>query len=236
VNPVRRFVVADRSMEPTLVEGQGLVATRLGRARPGQIRCFEHPHRPGFWLVKRVAHVNPDATMTVVSDSPKGTDSRTLGPVRVAGSYRVVLAVPRRLTGAPGKPYDAPVTIDELADGKYISLATFKRDGTRVATPVWVTREGDHLYAITDADSGKAKRLRNSPRAEVAPCDMRGNVTGGTVPATAVLLDDAGTKRVMDLVTRKYGLMARAFGLAGAAQKLIGRGSDRVGIEVTIAE
>jgi len=69
------------------------------------------------------------------------------------------------------------VIIDDLAAGKYISLATFKKDGTRVATPVWVTREGDHLYVITEANSGKAKRLRNSPRAQVAACDMRGTVT-----------------------------------------------------------
>ena len=97
MRPLRRFVVTDRSMEPTLVQGQGLLATPLGRARPGQIRCFEHPHRPGFWLVKRVAHVDPFGRMTVVSDNPAGTDSRTLGTVPSTGSYRVVLTVPRRL-------------------------------------------------------------------------------------------------------------------------------------------
>lgn len=94
---LRRFVVADRSMEPTLVAGQGLLATGLGRARVGQIRCFAHPHRPGFWLVKRVAQVHPDGTMTVRADHPDGTDSRQFGPVPVAGSYRVLLAVSRRL-------------------------------------------------------------------------------------------------------------------------------------------
>ncbi len=94
---LRRFVVADRSMEPTLVQGQGLLATPLGRVRAGQIRCFEHPHRPGFWLVKRVGGVQPDGRMTVVSDNPVGVDSRDLGAVPSAGSYRVLLAVPRRL-------------------------------------------------------------------------------------------------------------------------------------------
>lgn len=93
---LRRFVVADRSMEPTLEAGQGLLATGLGGAEPGQLRCFEHPSRPGFWLVKRVAVVHPDATMSVTSDNPDGVDSRTLGAVPVAGSYRVLVAVPRR--------------------------------------------------------------------------------------------------------------------------------------------
>lgn len=126
------------------------------------------------------------------------------------------------------------MTIDELAAGNYLSLATFKRDGTRVATPVWVTREGDHLYVITDAASGKAKRLRNSPRAEVAPCDVRGNVTGETLEASAVLLDEAGTQKVADLVNRKYGLMAKAFGLMGAARSLVGRQRPRVGIQISV--
>lgn len=93
---LRRFVVADRSMEPTLVAGQGLLTTGLGRPRPGQLRCFPHPARPDFYLVKRVLQVHPDATMTVVSDNPEGTDSRHFGAVPVAGSYRVLVAVPRR--------------------------------------------------------------------------------------------------------------------------------------------
>jgi hypothetical protein len=85
-------VVADRSMEPTLVEGQGLITSGYGRAKPGQLRCFEHPQRPGFWLVKRVARVHTDR-MDVVSDNLRGTD---FAGIPIAGSYRVLLAVPTR--------------------------------------------------------------------------------------------------------------------------------------------
>lgn len=85
-------MVADRSMEPTLVEGQGLLTTPYGLAKPGQLRCFEHPQTPGFWLVKRVARVH-GGRMDVVSDNPRGTD---FADIPVAGSYRVVLAVPKR--------------------------------------------------------------------------------------------------------------------------------------------
>ncbi len=126
------------------------------------------------------------------------------------------------------------MTIDELAAGKYMSLATFKKDGTRVATPVWLTREGDHLYVITQAEAGKAKRLRNSSRAEVAPCDMRGNVTGDVAPAEAVLLDEQGTRKVKDLVNRKYGLMAFMFGLSGRVKGMLGKPVEEVGIKVTL--
>ena len=92
--------MADRSMEPTLVDGQGLVAIGSSRARVGQLRCVEHPHRTGFWLVKRVSEVHDDGTMSVLSDNRESTraDSRTFGPVPVAGSYRVVFRVPRRWT------------------------------------------------------------------------------------------------------------------------------------------
>ena len=64
--------------------------------------------------------------------------------------------------------------IDRLAAGKYLSLTTFRKDGSAVSTPVWVARDGDHLYVMTDPSSGKATRLRNSGRVRLAPCDMRG--------------------------------------------------------------
>ena len=83
-------------MQPTLASGQGLLASACGRPKPGQLRCFEHPQRPGFWLVKRVARVNGDGTMTVSADNPAGSDSRTFGDVACAGSYRVLFVVPLR--------------------------------------------------------------------------------------------------------------------------------------------
>ena len=35
--------------------------------------------------------------------------------------------------------------LDDLASGKYLSLTTFRRDGTPVPTPVWLVRDGDAL-------------------------------------------------------------------------------------------
>ena len=85
-------------MQPTIVDGTGLITFPTRRARAGQIRCFEHPARPGFWLVKRVTEVHADRTMTVLSDNRDATraDSRTFGPVPVEGSYRVVIRIPAR--------------------------------------------------------------------------------------------------------------------------------------------
>jgi hypothetical protein len=99
---LRRFVVHDESMSPTLQPGDGLIGVRSGRARAGQLRVFEHPERPGFWMVKRVATVG-DGTMWVLSDdrSRPTVDSRRLGNIGVAGSYRVVLRVPIGARRAP---------------------------------------------------------------------------------------------------------------------------------------
>lgn len=133
-------------------------------------------------------------------------------------------------------------SIDSLGDEEYISLTTFKRNGTGVATPVWVMREGLHLYVITEADSGKAKRLRNFSRVMVAPCDMRGRVTGPSVDATAELLDETGTEHVRKLLMAKYGWKARAFGGLEAARSLVNKvrrrpsESTRVGIQITLAK
>lgn len=85
-------------MEPSLHDGDGLVAFRPWRARPGQLRCLEHPERPGFWMVKRVADVRADGTMEVAADNRDagGVDSRTFGRVPVDDTYRVVVRIPGR--------------------------------------------------------------------------------------------------------------------------------------------
>lgn len=82
-------------MLPALRPGDGLVGVRSHRVRRGELRCFEHPQRPGFWLVKRVGHVRGDH-FEAVSDNPSAgaVDSRRLGDVPVGGSYRVVLRIP----------------------------------------------------------------------------------------------------------------------------------------------
>lgn len=87
-------------MLPTLKPGDGLVALKSSRLRRGQVRCFEHPHRPGFWLVKRVGSVSGD-TFEARSDNdvPGATDSRRFGFVPAEGSYRLLFRVPRRLVG-----------------------------------------------------------------------------------------------------------------------------------------
>ena len=96
-----------------------------------------------------------------------------------------------------------------LGTAKYLSLTTYRKDGTPVATPVWLVRDGQTLRVITQADSGKAKRIRNSPQVLLAPCDARGNLKGGAVAGTATLQDPAETARTGQMIEKRYGLLGK---------------------------
>ena len=76
-----------------------------------------------------------------------------------------------------------------LQGHKYINLETFRKNGQSVQTPVWFAeqppREPEKLYVYSTGDSGKAKRIRNSGRVRVAPCDMRGKLLGEWIEARA---------------------------------------------------
>jgi PPOX class probable F420-dependent enzyme len=128
--------------------------------------------------------------------------------------------------------------IDALGSAKYISVTTFRKDGTPVATPVWLVREGASLMVITDPTSGKAKRLRNNPAVLVSPCDMRGRVKPGAiaVPGTVTFQDEAGTKRAMDLISKRYGLMGRIITWMNErkARKAGAADAGHVGLTITL--
>jgi len=82
-------------------------------------------------------------------------------------------------------PSQIPPTIQGQ---KYISLTTLRKTGAGVATPVWFGEEDGKLYVMTRSDMGKTKRIRNNPQVRVAPCTMRGTVTGAEFAATARIL------------------------------------------------
>ena len=67
------------------------------------------------------------------------------------------------------------MTFAEVAKSDYILLTTFTKDGRPKPTAIWAVPEGDRLVAITQEQSWKVKRIRNTPRVTMAACDMRGN-------------------------------------------------------------
>ena len=94
--------------------------------------------------------------------------------------------------------------LDARFPGKYLSLTSFKRDGTGVATPVWFVIENGRLLIETDPQSFKAKRIRRNPAVTIAPCSATGRLRGGPVPARAEFLPQSELDHVGQLMARKY--------------------------------
>ena len=98
--------------------------------------------------------------------------------------------------------------LDQLADERFVSLTTYRRNGEGVATPVWVARDGEALIVLTPAESYKVGRIRHDPRVQLAASTRTGRVkdTGPAVGGTAeIVTGPAETQRQRDLIRRKYG-------------------------------
>ncbi len=100
-------------------------------------------------------------------------------------------------------------TLEQLGAEKYVLLTTFRRDGRAVPTPLWVVPDGTGLGFWTPAGTGKLKRIRNSGRVTVQPCDIRGNPSGEPIEAQARIGGAADKARVTEGLKRKYGLVGR---------------------------
>jgi PPOX class probable F420-dependent enzyme len=130
-------------------------------------------------------------------------DRLSLPPQRILDEIELL-----ELRGGP------PATWNELAARPHVVLVTFRRDGRRVATPVWSAMAAGVLYARTQRSSGKVKRLRNNGSVLLAPCSTRGVPLAVPVRGQARLLD-AGEEAVAERALRgKYGLV-RALCAAG---------------------
>jgi len=93
-------------------------------------------------------------------------------------------------------------------NGKYLSITSYKRDGTAVATPVWFVQQDGRLLVETDAATGKVKRVRRNPSVRIAECTATGRLRGEQVSAVAELLPDSETSRVHELLEHKYRVEA----------------------------
>ena len=116
--------------------------------------------------------------------------------------------------------------------GRYISLVTFRRNGTAVETPVWFAEHDRKLYVFTERASYKVKRLRRDPRVKVAPCGALGRVTGTWRAGRARIVDDAATEAAAYAALHsKYGWQMR---LTDALSRLAGRIDGRAILEISL--
>ena len=109
---------------------------------------------------------------------------------------------------APGaEPPPAAGPFDRFAGQRHVLLTTFRRDGRPVGTPVHIAVDGPVAYIRTYDPSGKLKRLRRNRDVEIAPCTMRGRVTGPSARATARILDGSESAGAVRGLVGKYPLL-----------------------------
>ena len=123
-------------------------------------------------------------------------------------------------------------SIDHVGAERYVSLVTFRRNGTGVPTPVWIARIGDKLYLFTDGTSAKMKRLKANDRIQIAACDVRGNVRGEFAEGRARKLDDpAIIERALAALLQKYGWQVS---ILNVFSRLFGRIERRAYLEISL--
>lgn len=113
-----------------------------------------------------------------------------------------------------------------LANEKYVSLATRKKNGHAVSTPVWIAALPDGALGFTtELASGKVKRIRNFADVTLQACNSRGALKDGTtaVPATATVLTDADAAPVEAAIAAKYGFMFTLINSASAIGRFVRR-------------
>lgn len=126
-------------------------------------------------------------------------------------------------------------TFADLAKAQYILLTTFTKDGRPKPTPIWAAldkQRGDRLLVITQENSWKVKRIRNTPRVMLATCTMNGRATSEAVEGTAAILDRSETAAVYDAIGSRYGIVGKVFNFFS---KLRGGMDNNVGLELKVA-
>ena len=124
----------------------------------------------------------------------------------------------------------------DLAKSQYILLTTFTKDGRPKPTPIWTaldTERGDRLLVITQGNSWKVKRIRNTPHVTMATCTMGGRPTSEAVEGTGALLDKSETGTVYDAIGKRYGIVGTVFNFFS---KLRGGMENNIGLELKVAQ
>ncbi len=131
--------------------------------------------------------------------------------------------------------------MDELGDARYISLTTYKRDGTPVSTPVWIAPAPSGYVFTTGAMTWKARRLRRDPRVRVQRSDARGRVKpdAAVYTGTGVVKEDSASVTAAEAaIHRKYGWQFQATRVVERIRRALHLGTPQSGaaVELTVEQ
>ncbi|MDD9947324.1 MAG: PPOX class F420-dependent oxidoreductase [Myxococcales bacterium] len=118
-------------------------------------------------------------------------------------------------------------------NARYVSLRSYRRDGTPVDTPVWQVVIDGKLLVFTDGTSYKVKRVGRDPTVQVARCDVRGRLLGPWVAGTCRLVEPGEEieQRTYSALIDKYGWQMRLLNLSS---RLAGRYGRRRVLEISL--
>ncbi len=109
-------------------------------------------------------------------------------------------------------------SFEHLRGHKYCLLVTYRRTGEAVPTPVWFGMSDANVYVRSESDAAKVKRIRNDPRARLAPCTARGKPLGPPAEGRARVLDQqADIDAAEAALSANYGLGRKIYERAGGA-------------------
>jgi PPOX class probable F420-dependent enzyme len=104
------------------------------------------------------------------------------------------------------------MSFETLAPHRYLNLATRRRSGETVKTPVWFALLGGEVVVGTYASTGKVKRIRHSPEAVVAPSTFRGRELAPAMNGVARLLSGGDATDAQKALAAKYGWQWKLLG------------------------
>ncbi|ABL06338.1 PPOX class F420-dependent oxidoreductase [Mycobacterium ulcerans] len=124
-------------------------------------------------------------------------------------------------------------SFQDVIKSKYLLLTTFTKDGRPKPTPIWGVPDGNRLLVITDDESWKVKRIRNTPRVKLARSGSLGKPKSEPVEAVGRVLPKSETRRVYNAVLKRYWYHAWWF----YPHSIVRGGIDKVhiGLEIEAA-
>ena len=92
-----------------------------------------------------------------------------------------------------------------LIDGRnFAHLATLLPDGSPHSAPVWIGREGDHLFIATDDNSVKGRNTQADPRVAISLIDLDDPYSEAQIRGRVIERRRDTDFKCVDAVSRKY--------------------------------
>ena len=114
----------------------------------------------------------------------------------------------------------------------YVNLATFRKNGREVRTPVWIAGVDRLYYVFSEASAGKVKRIRANGRVRLAACSIRGKISSEWLAGQGRIVSEPEViQRAYEMLRRKYRWRMR---IGDLFAKFSGRYQKRAFLEIEI--